>query len=417
MTLISTLRKLADQGKTIIAVIHQPSQHVFSKFDDLLLVSEGKQMYYGPQQDVRQYMEDLGFPALDEIGTAEHVLDCISRTPIEDETKEEADDRFEKIAQAAANVKVDLGIEQTKSKSMEHVSTVVRKSGPKSGLLTQFRLLFKRSFREITRGKTAIIVKIVQQVSLGLIYGGIYGLGNNQASIQDRFGLMSLIAIGSANMAVAASIRSFPKEKAIVEGELAAKMYNTLPYFVGKALSELPLVGVFNTIFGTILYRLAGLSRMTGKFARFIGLLSTHGLACEVTGLLIGAISPNSDVALSIFPAIIVLNIIFDGKNISEENTPRLLRWIPKVGLIRWGFEGLCVNEFEGLTFDASGPRRGPVAKTGEDALARFGLGGKTVGDVIKAQGLITLFCWVFSYVGLSVTRQKFLTMETPKAT
>ena len=357
-------------------------------------------MYYGPQQDVRQYMEDLGFPALDEIGTAEHVLDCISRTPIEDETKEEADDRFEKIAQAAANVKVDLGIEQTKSKSMEHVSTVVRKSGPKSGLLTQFRLLFKRSFREITRGKTAIIVKIVQQVSLGLIYGGIYGLGNNQASIQDRFGLMSLIAIGSANMAVAASIRSFPKEKAIVEGELAAKMYNTLPYFVGKALSELPLVGVFNTIFGTILYRLAGLSRMTGKFARFIGLLSTHGLACEVTGLLIGAISPNSDVALSIFPAIIVLNIIFDGKNISEENTPRLLRWIPKVGLIRWGFEGLCVNEFEGLTFDASGPRRGPVAKTGEDALARFGLGGKTVGDVIKAQGLITLFCWVFSYVG-----------------
>ena len=44
---IETLRKLADQCKTIIAVIHQPSQHTFQLFDDLLLVSEGKLMYYG----------------------------------------------------------------------------------------------------------------------------------------------------------------------------------------------------------------------------------------------------------------------------------------------------------------------------------------------------------------------------------
>jgi len=414
MTLISTLRGLADQGKTVIAVIHQPSQHVFSKFDDLLLVSEGRQMYFGPQSEVRAYMENMGYPAENEIGTAEHVLDCISRAPIEEETVEEASGRVEKLAQASADANLDLGIEVTKSKQLDHVSILSQKSGPKSGLLTQFILLFKRSFREVARGKAAIIVKIVQQVSLGLIYGGIYGLGNNQASIQDRFGLMSLIAIGSANMAVAASIRSFPKEKAIVSGEIAAQMYNTLPYFVGKAMSELPLIGVFNAIFGTILYKLTGLSQMAGKFGRFVGLLSTHGLACEATGLLIGAISPNSDVALAIFPAIIVLNIIFDGKNISEENTPRLLRWIPKVGLIRWGFEGLCVNEFEGLEFDASGPRRGPVAKTGAEALARFGLGSKTIGDVVKAQGMITLFCWVFSYVGLSLTRQRFLTMNEP---
>jgi len=418
MTLVKTLRNLADQGKTVIAVIHQPSQHVFSKFDDLLLVSEGKQMYYGDLKDVRSYMEKMGYPAEEETGTAEHVLDCISRQPLEDESIEEANARVAMLAEAASEKKIDLGIGGDKNPDELHpVSTMSKRSGPKSGLITQFRLLFKRSFREVARGKTAIIVKIVQQVSIGLIYGGIYGLGNNQASIQDRFGLMSLIAIGSANMAVAASIRAFPREKAIVSEELASNMYNTLPYFIGKALSELPLVGIFNALFGSIVYQLTGLSKMPGKFGRFVGLLASHGLTCEATGLLIGAISPNSDVALAIFPAIIVLNIIFDGKNISEENTPRLLRWIPKVGLIRWGFEGLCLNEFEGLEFDTTGPRRGPVAKSGEDALARFGLGGKSLGDVIRAQGTITLFCWFFSYVGLSLTRQRFLTMQTPKGT
>ena len=132
-------------------------------------------------------------------------------------------------------------------------------------------------------------------------------------------------------------------------------------------------------------------------------------------GLLIGSLSPNSDVALALFPAVLVLNIIFDGKNISEENTPRLLRWIPKVGLIRWGFEGLCINEFDGLTFDTGGPRRGPVARTGDDALARFGLGGRSLADVLRAQLIITGSFWVLSYLGLTLTRQRFLEMRQPK--
>ena len=44
---VKILRKLADNGKTIIAVIHLSSQQVFSTFDDLLLLSDGRQMYFG----------------------------------------------------------------------------------------------------------------------------------------------------------------------------------------------------------------------------------------------------------------------------------------------------------------------------------------------------------------------------------
>jgi hypothetical protein len=127
-----------------------------------------------------------------------------------------------------------------------------------------------------------------------------------------------------------------------------------------------------------------------------------------------GAIAPNQDSALALFPAIMVLNIIFDGKNISEESTPRFLRWLPKVGLIRWGFEGFCLNEFAGLVFDTSGPRRGPVAKNGAEALARFGLGGNSLRSVVHAQVAIISACWLLSYLGLTLTRQKFQKMDTP---
>jgi ABC-type multidrug transport system ATPase subunit len=73
-SLVETLRSLADKGRTVVAVIHQPSQHVFAAFDDLMLLSEGKQMYFGEVANVRQYMDKHASKAEQEIGTAEHIL-------------------------------------------------------------------------------------------------------------------------------------------------------------------------------------------------------------------------------------------------------------------------------------------------------------------------------------------------------
>lgn len=409
--LVAALRSLADSGETIVAVIHQPSQQVFSAFDDLLLVSEGQQMYFGETSKVRQYMNKNVINASAETGTAEHILNCISRSELPDESPEDVSKRIDHLATLAQKQEVDVG--------EIPASTIVKNySGDsnqcRANIFVQFKLLLRRAIRENFRSKATLIIKFVQQLSLGLIYGTIYSLGDDQASIMDRFGLLSLIAIGGSNMAMASTVRSFPKEKAIVSGELADHMYGTLPYFIGKALSEIPLTAFFNSLFGVIVSSLTGLNGTFQKMKRFLGLVSLHGLAGQSAGLMIGAVAPSQDAALALFPAIMVLNIIFDGKNISEENTPRFLRWLPKVGLIRWGFEGMSLNEFEGLTFNTSGPRRGPVAKNGDDALARFGLGNNSISTVVKAQALIISFSWVISYLGLTLTRQKFQRMEAP---
>lgn len=280
ITLVQTLRDLADAGKTIVAVIHQPSQHVFAKFDDLLLVSEGKMMYSGELKDVRDYMANQGYEALPEMGTAEHILDCVSLTPLEDETQEQANERVERLAATATAQKVDLGKMSTdKNKMIKHLGLMAR-GGPKASIFTQFRLLLKRSFQEVTRGKTALIIKGVQQVTLAVIYGGIYSLGTNQASIQDRFGLLSLLAIGSANTGIAATSRAFLREKTVVTEELGGNLYRTFPYFVGKALSELPLTGLLSTLFGAIVYKLTGMNGAPGKYQRFLTVLFTHFATC-----------------------------------------------------------------------------------------------------------------------------------------
>ena len=378
-------------------------------------LSDGRQMYFGPVDSVRSYMEKQGCPAEKEVGTAEYVLECISRYPRLGETDIDAKKRVLTLAEnAKAMQKVNMGLDDYEDKAGSHFSVVTSRHGPRAGIFRQFRLLMKRALQEAFRGKGVLLLKLVQQVTVGLIYGGIYKLGTNQASIQDRYGLISLTAIGAANMAIAASLRAFPKEKAIVAGEIAAKMYRLLPYFVGKAISEMPLVAFYNGIMMTILYKFTGLNNSAGKLRQFLSVVTMHGLAAESLGMTIGAISANSDVALGLFPAVLILNIIFDGRNISIENTPKYLRWISKIGLIRWGFEGLSLVEFSGLKFDTGGPRRGPVAKTGEEALERMGLGERTLNQVFKAQIGITAACWCLSFLGMTLTRQKFLVMKTP---
>ena len=81
------------------------------------------------------------------------------------------------------------------------------------------------------------------------------------------------------------------QEKAIVSSELASKMYGTLPYFVGKAVSEIPLIAFFNSFFGVMVSVLTGLNNSVGKIRRFLGLNIMHGLAAQSVGLMIGAVS------------------------------------------------------------------------------------------------------------------------------
>jgi ABC-type multidrug transport system ATPase subunit len=47
LSIVETMKHLAQQGKTIICTIHQPSSDIFEMFDRLLLLAEGRLAYIG----------------------------------------------------------------------------------------------------------------------------------------------------------------------------------------------------------------------------------------------------------------------------------------------------------------------------------------------------------------------------------
>lgn len=57
---ISLLKRLAQEGRTIVATIHQPSALVFEMFDKLYAVAQGNCIYTGSIKELVPFMSDNG---------------------------------------------------------------------------------------------------------------------------------------------------------------------------------------------------------------------------------------------------------------------------------------------------------------------------------------------------------------------
>lgn len=56
------LRRSADtQEKSIVATFYQAGNGIFDLFDKVLVLCEGREIYYGPTSLARGYFEDMGF--------------------------------------------------------------------------------------------------------------------------------------------------------------------------------------------------------------------------------------------------------------------------------------------------------------------------------------------------------------------
>ena len=68
---------------TILCTIHQPSSEVFHVFDKLLLLSKGKTVYFGNNDDAIPYFAKMGYPVPQFCNPADHFMTLVN-TDFED---------------------------------------------------------------------------------------------------------------------------------------------------------------------------------------------------------------------------------------------------------------------------------------------------------------------------------------------
>ncbi|CAN6478096.1 unnamed protein product [Victoria cruziana] len=409
---METLQQLSQDGHTVICSIHQPRGSVYAKFDDIVLLSEGVCVYTGPAEEALSYFMQLGYSCPDHVNPAEFLADLISVDYTSAESIEHSQKRIEGLAEHFSST-VHLSPLSLQSR-IKQGSRFARKSIRKQNVCwwRQFWLLLRRAWMQALRDGPTNIVRTRMSVASALIFGSVFWrMGRSQTSIQDRMGLLQVAAINTAMAALTKTVGVFPKERSIVDRENKKGSYALGPYLLSKLIAEIPIGAAFPLIFGTILYPMARLHPSLSRFGKFCGLVTVESFAASAMGLTVGAMVPTTEAAMALGPSLMTVFIVFGGYYINTENAPVIFRWIPQVSLIRWAFQGLCINEFTGLQFDQHQPFD---IQTGEQVLERLSFGGSHIPQTVLAQGRILMFWYWTTYVLLHKNKPKYQQLEPP---
>ncbi|KAJ4962003.1 hypothetical protein NE237_021913 [Protea cynaroides] len=412
---METLRLLAEDGHTVICSIHQPRGSVYTKFDDIVLLTEGALVYAGPAHgEPLAYFSKFGYQCPELVNPAEFLADLISVDYTSSDTVYSSQKRIDGLVEAFSQKTSTIlyATPITRSEGFKNTTRLSRKSVVKRkvGWWRQFWLLLKRAWMQASRDGPTNKVRARMSVASAIIFGSVFWrMGRSQTSIQDRMGLLQVAAINTAMAALTKTVGVFPKERAIVDREHAKGSYKLGPYLLSKLLAEMPIGAAFPLIFGTILYPMARLHPTLSRFGKFCGIVTVESFAASAMGLTVGAMVPTTEAAMALGPSLMTVFIVFGGYYVNADNTPVIFRWIPRVSLIRWAFEGLCINEFNGLQFDH---QHSFDIQTGEQALERLSFGGRRIRDTFVAQGRILLFLYWTTYLLLERNKPKYQQLE-----
>lgn len=166
---LQVLKNLALKDKTIILTIHQPSSEIFSMFDKLLLMANGRVAFLGTPSEAFAFFESLDAPCPTNYNPADFYVERLAIVPgKEDESRETIRQICDAFAVSEYQVKINDEINklQLDSNAFKWMN-----SGNGNGIenyrvswFAQFRAILWRSWLTVLKEPLLVRVRLLQTV-------------------------------------------------------------------------------------------------------------------------------------------------------------------------------------------------------------------------------------------------------------
>uniref|UniRef100_A0A8D0GRY2 Broad substrate specificity ATP-binding cassette transporter ABCG2 n=1 Tax=Sphenodon punctatus TaxID=8508 RepID=A0A8D0GRY2_SPHPU len=346
------LKRMSQQGKTIIFSIHQPRYSIFRLFDNLTLLAAGRMLYHGHAQNAIEYFKSIGYECEPYNNPADFFLDVINgdstavaSNMAEDVVgREPVEDRLaEKYSSSAYYREAKAELEKLSSGGKKKMMTVFRQITYTTSFCHQLKWVSKRTFKNLIGNPQASIAQLCVTVFLGLVVGAIFfRVKNDFTGLQNRH-------------------------------EYISGYYRVSAYFFSKLLADLiPMRTLPSILFTCITYFMLGLKPTADAF--FIMMLTLMMVSYTATSMALAIAAGQSVVAVANLLLTIAFvfmiqsshtmerkNLIFSGLLVNLTSILPWLAWLQYFSIPRYGMTvsdafscALQVNEFTGLEFCSS---------------------------------------------------------------
>ncbi|KAJ8760424.1 hypothetical protein K2173_015091 [Erythroxylum novogranatense] len=349
--LVSTLGSLSQRGKTIVTSMHQPSSRVYQMFDSVLLLSEGRCLYFGKGSQAMDYFRTVGFSPSFPMNPADFLLDLANGVcPDASNERDNASVKQSLIESyntiLAPTVKAAClvtNVNQTNERFLtasrstrEHICSI------RIGVATwlnQFTILLQRSLKE-RKHETFNTLRIFQVITAAIL-AGLMWWHSDFLDIQDRLGLLFFMSIFWGVFPSFNAVFAFPQERAIFMKERASGMYNLSSYFMSRIVGDLPMEIILPTIFLTMTYWMAGLKPELGAFLLTLLVLLGYVLVSQGLGLALGAAIMDAKQASTIVTVTMLAFVLTGGFYVHK--VPSCMAWIKYVSTTFYSYR-LLIN-------------------------------------------------------------------------
>ncbi|KKK17140.1 ATP-binding cassette transporter [Aspergillus rambellii] len=372
------LRVSANIAGTCHAVaIYQASQAIYDIFDKVIVLYEGREIYFGPCSKAKEYFTNMGWycPPRQTTGdfltsvtnpqerqVREGMENQVPRTPDEFEIYWKKSPELAQLEREIAHHVEEFPpggeSEQVFNQVKRHrqAKHVRPKSPYVISISMQVKLCTIRAYQRIWNDKPSTLTTVIGRIAMSLIIGSIYyGTPNASAGFQSKGAALFFAVLMNALISIT-EINSLYDQRPIVEKQASYAFVHPFAEAFGGIVSDIPVKFVAAVVFNIIFYFLAGLRYEPSQF--FIFFLFTFLSTLAMSGIFrtLAASTKTLSQAMSMAGVIVLAIVIYTGFVIPAPQMAHIpwFSWIRWINPIYYTFEALIANEFHGRRFECS---------------------------------------------------------------
>ena len=342
--IVKLLRKLArEKNLLVVYTIHQPSTDIFGLFDNLCILHEGRNVYFGKAQECLDYFENIDYKCPEDRNPMDYYIDVVKKAD---------QDTLDKLNNTFLDTSEKSILEFIENKK----TGVLSNKASYASCCTQFLVLFKRAFFNFVRNKFAIPIRIFQIVFIAALFLLIFDVfpqdPTDPKATFNRLGGLYLLILNNFISFMQNVLLTFPAERVVYAKEYNSGLYGVVPYYFSKIIIELPFIMIMPWIFIGIIYYVVKFNPEVERFFVLGGCIVCICLLGNMWGIFLGAAIPNPKLALQFAPLVFVPFLLFSGYTTNTENIGVYLKWLEYISPFRYAFEWAVWNEFDGTDFN-----------------------------------------------------------------
>jgi ABC-type multidrug transport system ATPase subunit len=336
---MQSLRLSADlTGSAHAVAAYQASQSIYDVFDKVVVLYEGRQVFFGPVSKAKAYFEEQGWQCPPRQTTGDFLTSITN--PQERQSKPGMEDRVPRTPEDFENA----WLQSTEYQQLQHDITSYEEQYPvgddqqaaiefqekkrgkqahhtrlKSPYINSFPMQIMlntaRAYQRLRNNAASTVSTVISNIIIALIIGSVfYNLTDTTSTFTSKGAALFFAVLLNALTALS-EISSLYAQRPIIEKHNSYAFYHPAAEAIAGVLADIPVKFLLAVVFNIILYFMVGLRREPGNF--FLYFLVTFLITFVMSAVFrtLAAVTKTVSQASGLAGVMILAQVVYTGES------------------------------------------------------------------------------------------------------